>query len=265
MAKGVSIKFRSYSETVPRILELINLGKELKKHSKIVLKPYLSIVEGEKTISTPVAFVEQVLRFCLANKNPISEVFIAEGADGADTTELFDKLGYSKLAERYSVGLIDLNNAEVEKITNKGFIKFSEIYYPKLLKDSFVISLPVLAKNEETSFVGASSNMLGTFPANNYKGFFSRTKSKIRKWPIKYAIHDVLKCKVPDFAIMDSSEKGVILAGLPHEIDKQAAKLLALDWKDIGHLKLIEESFLEEQIKGKSEEAKSDAIPNVLS
>ena len=64
---------------------------------------------------------------------------------------------------------------------------------------------------------------------------------------------------------MDSSEKGVILAGLPHEIDKQAAKLLALDWKDIGHLKLIEESFLEEQIKGKSEEAKSDAIPNVLS
>ena len=107
--------------------------------------------------------------------------------------------------------------------------------------------------------------MLGAFPANNYKGFFSRTKSKIRKWPIKYAIHDVLKCKVPDFAIMDSSEKGVILAGLPHEIDKQAAKLLALDWKDIGHLKLIEESFLEEQIKGKSEEAKSDAIPNVLS
>ena len=49
MAKGVSIKFRSYSETVPRLLDLINLKKELKKHSKIVLKPHLGEIKGEKT------------------------------------------------------------------------------------------------------------------------------------------------------------------------------------------------------------------------
>lgn len=258
MAKGVSIKFRSYSETVPRLLDLINLGKELKKHSKIVLKPYLKEGTEEKNLSTPVAFVEQVLRFCLKNKNQVSEVFIAEGADGSDTIELFNKFGYAKLAERYSVGLIDLNNAETEQIKQYDFAKFSEIMYPKILKDSFVISLPHLVADEESTFIGALSNMLGAFPARHYKGFFSRSKSKIRKWPIKYSIHDILKCKFPDFAIIDASEKGSILAGIPQDIDKQAAKLLGLDWKDIGHLRLVEENFLE-----KPKEQKTEEIPNL--
>lgn len=254
MTKGVSIKFRSYSETVPRLLEIINLGKELKKHSKIVLKPSLRKVEGEKSLSTPIAFVEQVLRFCLKNKNPVSEIFIAEGSDGVDTMELFNQLGYTKLAERYSVGLIDLNSTEVEKVEAYDFSRFSTIMYPKILKESFVISLPLLAEDEETDMQGSLANMLGAFPSSYYKGFFTKSKNKIRKWPIKYSIHDILKCKMPEFAIIDSSEKGVILAGLPLEVDKQAAKLLNIDWRYVSHLRMVEEGFLEEQVKAKKDE-----------
>lgn len=257
MAKGVSIKFRSYSETVPRLLELINLGKELKKHSKIILKPSLRVVEGEKSLSTPVAFAEQVLRFCLKNKNPVTEIFIADGADGADTMELFNQLGYTKLAERYNVGLIDLNNTETEKIEEEEFMRFQIIMYPKILKEGFVISLPLLAEDDELDMQGALSNMLGAFPAKEYKGFFSKIKSKIRRWPIKYSIHDILKCKMPEFAIVDSSEKGVILAGIPLEVDKQASRLLGLEWKDIGHIRLVEESFLDESSDETKEEIAS--------
>ena len=68
-------------------------------------------------------------------------------------------------------------------------------------------------------------------------------KNKIRKWPIKYSIHDILKCKMPNFAIIDASKQGYILAGLPIEIDKQAVKLLGTDWKSVAHLKLVDESF----------------------
>lgn len=260
MAKGVSIKFRSYSETIPRLLELINLSKELKKYSKIILKPSILKFEGEKSLSTPVAFVEQVLRYCIRNKNPVSEVFIADGADGADTMELFNKLGYTKLAERYSVGLIDLNNTEAEAIIAHDFLRFSEIMYPKILKDSFVISLPLLAEDDETDIKGALSNMLGAFPAKHYKGFFSKIKNKIRKWPIKYSVYDILKCKMPDFAIMDSSEKGVIIAGLPLEVDKQAAKLLNIDWRYISYLKMVEEGFLEGGFGSKEEKKEGDEI-----
>ena len=77
---------------------------------------------------------------------------------------------------------------------------------------------------------------------------------------MKYAVHDILKCKMPEFAVIDSSEKGFILAGIPKDLDKRAAKLLGLEGKNIDYLKLVEESFLEEQIKEKTVET----IPNVV-
>ena len=77
---------------------------------------------------------------------------------------------------------------------------------------------------------------------------------------MKYAIHDILKCKMPDFAVIDSSEKGLILAGIPKDIDKQAAKILGMEWKNVDYLRLIEESFQEKVNK----EKKVDTILNVI-
>jgi len=242
MAKGVSIRLKSYEETIPKILDLIKLDKELKKHSTIVLKPSL---RGPESQSTPADFVESVLKFCLENKNPATEIYIAEGSDGVETEDLFTDLGYRNLAEKYSIGLVDLNDTEVEEITNPEFSRFDRIHYPKILLDSFVISLPVLSHDAETDLTGSLSNMLGAFPSSYYSGFFSKGKSKIRKWPIKYAIYDILKCKMPEFAIIDASESGAILAGQPLEMDKQAAKLLGLDWQQIPYLDQIERDNLE--------------------
>ena len=48
---------------------------------------------------------------------------------------------------------------------------------------------------------------------------------------------------MPDFSILDASSKGLILAGLPLEIDKQAAKLLDKDWRNVPYIKLIDDSI----------------------
>lgn len=240
MAKGAAIKFISYNESVTKLLDLMNLKAELKKYDKIVLKPNLT---NDKENSTSVNFVESVLKFCLQNKNPVAEVFIAEGADGFSTEELFHSQGFGKLAEKYQISLIDLNNAETEEIENYKFIKFSSIEYPKILKNSFLISLAKLFESEETEISDSLSNMLGAFPSKNYSGFFSSTKNKIRKWPIKYAIHDILLCKMPNFSILDASEQGTIFAGLPIEIDKQAAKFIGKDWQRVPHLNLLNENL----------------------
>jgi len=240
MAKGASIKFRSYEESVPKLLEILNLAPELKKHDKIILKVTLS---SEEEATTPADFAEAVLRFCLENKNPVTEVFIVEGADGEETGELFQRYGYNKLAEKYPVSLIDLNSAEVEEIQDDTFLKFSTIKFPKILVESFVISLPKIAESSETEISTSTSSMLGAFSAKHYSGFFSREKNKIRRWPIKYSVHDILRCKMPDFAVADISENGAIFAGLPLEIDKQSAKYLGKDWRRIPHLKLIDEEF----------------------
>jgi|SRR3989344_1517056 len=242
MAKGVSIKFKSYEDTVPKLLQLIKLDGELKKHEKIILKPYL---KNSESINTPVEFTEQVLKFCLENKNPETKILIAEGSDGEDTMDIFQKSGYGALAEKYAIGLIDLNNAEVEEIQDGEFMKFDSIMYPKILLESFVISLPKLSEDAEMEMTGSLSNMLGAFPAKYYKGFFSKEKSKIRRWPLRFSLHDVLRCKTPEFSIIDASEKGSILAGVPLEMDKQAAKILGKEWKSIQHLRLISEKFPE--------------------
>ncbi|MBM3232983.1 DUF362 domain-containing protein [Candidatus Pacearchaeota archaeon] len=240
MTKGVSIKFRSYEATVPKLLELIKFERALEKQKTIILKP---AVNQKDAMNTPVEFVEEVLKFCLKNKKPDTSVFIAEGSDGAETMELFDSLGYKTLSEKYQVGLLDLNQAEIEEIQDGNFSKFESIRYPKLLLEGFIVSLPKLSHDGELDMQGSLSNMLGAFPSRYYQGLFARKKSKIRKWPLKYAVHDILRCKMPDFTVIDASEQGTILAGFPLDMDKQAAKLVGKEWKDIQYLRFIDENF----------------------
>ena len=266
MAKGLSVNFSSYGDTIPKLLTLVNLEREIKKYSSVVIKPFISSLPNKSVQNTPIELVEEVLKFCLDKRNPVSEVFIAEGADGEDTMELFKEHGYSKLAEKYSVGLIDLNNTEVEPVESPYYTKFKEIFYPKILQNSFVISLPKLASDDEFIFNGSMSNMLGAFPMSYYKGFFSKGKSKIRKWSIKYSIHDIIQCKMPEFALVDATEKGKILAGFPLEVDKQAAKLLNLDWKQVSYIRLLEQNYKpkpsKEEIEKRRAEAKMPELVN---
>jgi uncharacterized protein (DUF362 family) len=238
MAKGISIKFRSYTETVPRILDVIKLDDELKKHSKVVIKPSL-----RNTTSNPLspAFLEEVLRYVLNNKNPDTSVFIAEGSDGEETMSVFERTGVRSLAEQYSVGLIDLNHAETENIQDGDFVKHASIEYPKILLESFVISLPKLAEDVELELQGSLSNMIGAFPAKHYRGFFSANKSKLKRWHSKYNVHDIIRCKMPDLAVIDASEQGSIVAGVPLDMDKIGAKLLGKEWKSISHLRMVDE------------------------
>ena len=241
MARGVAVKLKSYQETIPRLLEVIKLGEEIKKHDKIVLKPGLFGDDIER--STNLEFLEQVLKFCSENKNPGAEIFIAEGCDGHDTSDIFDDQGYEKLAEKYGIGLIDLNQTETQEVANPDFLGFDMIHYPSLLLNSFVISLPKLKKDEESLMFSSLDNMLGAFPAKHYKGFFSSRKNKLRNINRSHQVHDIVLCKSPDFSIIDASEYGTLIAGQPLEMDKQAAKALGHNWEEIDHLKLLEETL----------------------
>lgn len=255
MVKGVSVKFKSYEDTVPRFLKFVKFGDTLKDKSTIVLKPSLKHSSGHNTSA---AFVDEVLKFVMANKDVSSKVFLAEGSDGEDTLEVFDSSGYRQLAEKYGVSLIDLNTSEVEEVHDRDFLKFEKIFYPKILLESFVIALPRLTEDAESEMQGSLSTMIGAYPASHYKGLFSTKKSKLHKWPLKYSIHDIIRCKMPEVAIIDASDYGLLLAGKPLELDKQAAQVMGKDWKSIQHIRLIDESFAKSE-KESSERAASKA------
>lgn len=239
MAKGAAIKFKSYEETVPALLKAIKLDEELKRHEKIVLKPNL---HSNPEFFTPTAFVEAVVAYCVQHKNPGAEVIIAEGADGEDTLNLFEERGFRAIAEKYGVGLVDLNRTDSEEVVDADFLIKDSVMYPSVLKEAFIISLPLLKKHEGHGMAGSLSTMLGAYSGRHYKGFFSRTKNKL-VGPLKYQIHDITKARMPQLGLVDAHELGYILVGQPLDVDKQAAKLLNLDWRSVGHLRLIDESL----------------------
>lgn len=241
MVKGLAVKLKSYDETIPKVLTLIKLSEELKKHKNIIVKIHL--VPGQPQNSTKLEFLEPLIQFLVANKNPGSDIILAEGCDGAETRDLFDELGFTRLAERYSIGLIDLNESSSVEVQNPEFLRFKSIHYPEILLNSFVITATPVRENSELGLSASLDTMLGAFPGYKYRGFFSNTKKKLREHPTKYQIHDILKCKMPDLAILDAGDKGYLITGKPLDMDKQATKLFGLDWNNVAHIRLIDESF----------------------
>lgn len=257
MVKGVSIALKSYAETVPRVLKLIKLDQELPKHSSIVIKP---LVDADSDKSTSLELVEQLIKFCVTHKNPEAVVFVAEGADGSNTMDLFAEQGYKSLAEKYGIGLIDLNLAEAESMGNNDFVGFETLFYPTILKDSFIISAPKLNAHEELSFTGSLANMRGAFPGRHYKGFFSSRKSKLEAYPIKYQVHDIAVAHMPHLAVIDASAQGKLLVGRPLDMDKQAAQLLAVDQGSTGYIRMIEETLQARVQRERAAEEKAVAL-----
>lgn len=255
MVKGLAVKLKSYEETIPKVLDLIKLSEELKKHKNIVLKVH--IVPGQPENSTKIEFLEPLVEFCVKNKGPGSDIIIAEGVDGAETRDLFDELGFTSLAEKYSLGVIDLNESSSVEVQNPEFLRFKSIHYPELLLNSFVITVTPVRQNNELGLSASLDTMLGAFPGYKYRGFFSSTKKKLKEHPTKYQIHDILKCKMPDLAVMDASEYGYLITGKPLDMDKQAAKLFSLDWNNVPHIRLVDESFSQQL-------PKEDAVENLI-
>ncbi|MEK6908620.1 MAG: DUF362 domain-containing protein [Nanoarchaeota archaeon] len=241
MVKGLAVRLKSYGETIPKVLNLIKLSDELKKHKNIIIKIHL--IPGHPENSTKIEFLEPLIQFCVTNKNPGSDIILAEGCDGAETRDLFDEGGFTRLAEKYSIGLIDLNESSSVEVQNPEFLRFKSIHYPDLLLNSFIITATPARQHPDLVFSASLDTMLGAFPGYKYRGFFSNMKKKLREHPTKYQIHDILKCKMPDLAIIDAGEKGFLITGKPLDMDKQATKLFGLDWNNVPHIRLVDESF----------------------
>ncbi len=242
------INFENYEKSIPELLDSLNFSELISKEKRIILKPNLTLNKKPPT-TTPVEFVEEIAKYIKGRSK--AELIITEGSGGDSTSECFKGLGYNELAEKYKTKLIDLNEAETVQISKGRFKKFKVIEYPKILLNSFLVSLPVLKEHIEATITIALKNMLGAFPARHYGGNW---KTKMHFWNIDYAIHDILACKFPDFAICDAStgqvgnevygtakKFGLLLAGDPLDVDKKGAKILGYNWQDIRHIRFASE------------------------
>lgn len=248
----VTTDFTSYQESVAKALDKIGAGKTLEKQRAILIKPNL-INASPHPVTTPAECCEAIIEYIRSCSD--AEIVIAEGCGepSFETHEVFDLLGYGKMAKRQNVLLADLNTAPLKKLENKNCPVFPEMYLPEIAFTHFIISVPVIKPHSLAILTGTLKNMMGLAPPKYYSGSFGSWKKAAFHGNMQQSIIDLNKYRTPDLTLMDASlgladyhlggphcnpPIGKIIAGSdPVEVDREAARLLGLDWKKIGHLR----------------------------
>jgi uncharacterized protein (DUF362 family) len=246
-----TVDFTSYHESVPAAFEKIDAEQRLAEQSAILIKPNL-INATPHPVTTPAACCKAVIEYIRSCSS--ANIVIAEGCGDAayETEDIFNFLGYKDLAAQYDIPLVDLNRASLIKLENKNLEIFPEIYLPQIAFTHFIISLPVLKAHSMATITGTLKNMIGLAPPKHYSGNFGGWKKSVFHKNMHQAIIDLNRYRQPDLSLIDASigladfhlggrhcspaVKKIITGFNPVEVDRRAAQLLGLDWKDIPHL-----------------------------
>ncbi len=243
--------FSSWAETVPYLLDSIYFDQTLIKQDAILIKP--NLVENlAPPITTPVGLCEALVVYL--QKHFQKKIIIGEGNGSRDydTHHCFNELGYTHLAQRYGIELVDLNEEELILKENPTCTRWPELYLPKLLDDVFLISVPVLKAHSMSQVTLTMKNMMGCPPPSHYQqgGFWK--KSSFHQ-DLHGSIYDLNKYRTPDFTLLDATI-GMAEAHLwgPHcwppinklavswdpvAIDSYGCSLLDINWQTVEHIK----------------------------
>ena len=249
MSKIARVNFTGYKTSIAKALDLIDAAPKLPKEGLIIIKPNLTN-SSPPPVTTPLAAVEAVFRYCKAHTN--AGIIIGEGVGQGKTHNVFDALGYTDLAERYGIELIDFNEAEAVLLENPDAFQLKQLHLPKIALDAFIISVPVLKDHSFTATTIAMKNMFGLVPGRFYKGGWN--KSKLHSPSTDKSVVDVCLYKRPDLSIVDASTvlKGMHLAGTeerlnlilasfdPVAIDALGSGLLGHDPRNLEYLTLAD-------------------------
>lgn len=241
-----------YRETLPQLLDAAGLIDDLDGFHTVLIKP--NLVEAlDPPITTHADLTEALVDYLRAHRSDI-RIIIGEGTGSLqyDTFHCFRSLGYTRLAERARVELVDLNVEPCRHLVNDACTRWPELYLPELLFNSYLISVPVLKAHSMCRVTLTMKNMMGCAPPAHYhaggwgKSAFHRGLDE--------AIFDLNRYRTADFSIIDAAVGMArahlwgptcrppirkILAGYdPVAIDAFGAGLLGRGWQSVGHIRM---------------------------
>ena len=247
MSRVAKVKFIDYQTSTAKVLDLIGAGARLPQEGLIIIKPNLTN-SSPPPVTTNVATAEAVYNYCKAHTK--AEIVIGEGTGSGKTADVFTALGYTALAKKYRIKLIDFNEAETVMLQNNDALQLKQFHIPVIVREAFVISLPVLKSHSFTATTIAMKNMFGIAPGKFYAG--SWNKSKLHSPSTDKSVVDVCLYKRPDLSIIDASialkgshlsgrqkKIGLILASFdPVAVDALGSELLGHNPKRLEYLRL---------------------------
>lgn len=221
---------------------LKELPLEIPPGRPVVLKPNLVFpAPGTSGVVSDACLVGMLIEHL--REVGISDITIAEGPGlGVDAWETFERTGFSELARRCHVPLIDLNQA------TRYAVKWydGELQLPLIFKDAYYINLPKLKTH---------INTLVTLGLKNQKGLLSYAdKKRFHKNGLHRPVAELYKMIRPDFTILDgfTAIEGdgplfagkkvgfkVLIAGAdPLAVDAAGCRLMGIDPLEVEHLSL---------------------------
>jgi uncharacterized protein (DUF362 family) len=210
MSTVAKVKFTDYQTSITRALDLINAPSALPQNGLIIIKPNLTN-SSPPPVTTSVNAVEAVYNYCASHTK--ARITIGDGCGSGSTPQVFKALGYTDLAKKYGIELIDFNDWPAITCKNSKALILKEFHMPEIVKDAFIISLPVLKDHSFTKTTIAMKNMFGIASAKYYSG--SWNKSKLHSPSTDKSVVDICLYKKPALSVVDAAValKGMHLSG----------------------------------------------------
>jgi uncharacterized protein (DUF362 family) len=246
-------RFTGWQETIPHLLAAAGLAARIGAEKTILIKPNL-VEPREPPITTPVELIAELVTFIHAC-HPHLEIIIGEGCGSStlNTWQVFEELGYTRLAHHKKVTLMDLNEAPLIHRHNDKCARWPEMYLPRIVFESFLISVPVLKAHSMAGVTLTMKNMIGLAPPSHYQQGGNWKKASFHK-NIQEAVFDLNRYRSADFTLLDATvgmqeahlwgptcdpPPNRLAAGFdPVAIDSYGCGLLGVSWNSIGHLRL---------------------------
>ena len=215
MSDVAKLRMTNYAATIAKAMDMIGAAERLPSDGLIIIKPNLTNAD-RPPVTTNVAAAAAVCDYCKAHCD--AEIAIGEGCGKGETKDTFEANGYTELARDRGIRLIDFNCEPAVALSRADALQLKEFHLPKVARDAFVISLPVLKDHSFTQTTISMKNMFGLAPAPYYRG--SWNKSKLHSPSTHRSVFDVCLYKRPDLCVVDAAVAlgGMHLSGTPRKL-----------------------------------------------
>ncbi len=197
------VKVGSYDENIFEQLKpyIEKVGLPDLKGQKVILKPNMVEIQGDKPIWTNPAIVKAAVE--VVGYLGAKEITVAEGAGHMrDTEYLLTASGIGPMLKKIGVPFVDLNLDDVVSRPNPdNFSGLDPIWLPKTVANAdAVVSLPKMKTHHWVGVTASMKNLFGTFPGRKY----GWPKNVLHIKGIPNCIIDINNLVRPKFAIVDA-------------------------------------------------------------
>lgn len=235
------VKGDNPQEITVKALEIAGAKREIPGDKPVLLKPnYINTRHPSTGITTDSRVIEGIVMYL--KDNGFDNLIIGEGCGYSDTFEAYRVAGVDKVAERWGVKLVDLNQDEFIEVHPSNPLNLKRVKVAKTALESTLISVPKLKLHGGATVTLSIKNMMGVMTP----------KGSMHRGNLSKNIVDLAKIVKPSFAVVDGIiagegsetsgnplEMNLVIAGRdPVAVDTVGAAVMSVDPDTVDHIKL---------------------------